>query len=68
MRLAGSGMVKGYVQLSGSLLGLVRLSRVCMHVAPYIWVPEYSSIQNYIVDLQVRYGGEGRYESLRQVS
>lgn len=58
-------MVKGYVQLSGSLMGLVRLNSVCMHVAPYIRVSEHSSIQNYIVDLQVRYGGEGRYESLR---
>lgn len=43
----------------------ISAAQFSMHVAPYIRVSEHSSIQNYIVDLQVRYGGEGRYESLR---
>lgn len=61
-------MVKGYVQFSSSLKGLVRLSQKCILVMPYIRVPQYSGIQDYIVDLQVWYGGEGRHESLPLVS
>jgi hypothetical protein len=49
---------EGYVQLSGSLKKLVRLSRSRLITIPYIRISQYSSIQDYIVDLQVWYGGE----------
>lgn len=44
-------MVKGYVQLSGSLEELVRLSRLCLIVVSYIRIPQHSSVQDYIVNL-----------------